>query len=92
MAVINRRKLTGTGVSPSHVEEFLDTLDAGLDEQLNILMDGAPDGTAGTPVTWGFQLVSIKGDAVAESHIGLVLKFLTEPIRLLPQAMVPSAL
>lgn len=66
MAVINRRQLSGTGVSPAHVKDFLDLLDQALDEFTNIGMDDAADATGGaTTTTAGFQLRNVKGDDLA---------------------------
>ncbi len=73
MGVINRRELSGTGVSPAHVEKFLDLLDQALDEFVNVSMDDAADvGSGGTTRLVGFQLRNVKGDKLA---LSIVLEF-----------------
>lgn len=70
MPVINRRKLSGTGVSPAHVKSFLDLLDQALDEFVNVAIDGTSDVTGGgTTATVGFQLKNVKGDKLKEEAI-----------------------
>lgn len=69
MPVINRRKLSGTGVSPAHVKSFLDLLDQALDEFVNVAIDGTPDVTGGTEANVGFQLKNVKGDKLKEVAI-----------------------
>lgn len=63
MGIINRRQLSGTGVSPAHVKKFLDLLDQALDEFVNIAIDGSADvGGGGTTANVGFQLKNVKGE------------------------------
>ncbi len=70
MGVINRRELSGTGVSPAHVEKFLDLLDQALDEFVNVSMDDAADvGGGGTTRLVGFQLRNVKGEKLALSTV-----------------------
>lgn len=66
MTVINRRKLSGTGVSNAHAKEFLDSAEAGLSDLIQVAMDDAPDVSGGgTTQSVGFQLKDINGNNVA---------------------------
>ena len=73
MGIINRRQLSGTGVSPAHVKSFLDLLDQALDETINVAMDDTPDVTGGGITgNVGCQLRNVKGDKL---EIEAVLEF-----------------